>query len=120
MEARQVRKHRILWELETIAREEPATAALISGHESHEVFEAQDSEYSYKIYRSRYGYSVGRRKKPVFIPDNAPVSIAAAETKEDQFNDALHALIIRLDNHAKRLEDFTESLNALICGLVNK
>jgi hypothetical protein len=102
---------------------EPATAALIFGHESHEGFETQDSEYSYKIYRSQYGYSVGRRKKQVFIPDKA-VKVAstttAPKTKEDKdhdfdlFDDALRTVIARMDDQLKRLDNITNSVDNLI------
>jgi hypothetical protein len=59
-------------------------------------------------------------KKPVFIPDNAAAStsITAAETKtktkEDQFSDAVGSLIVRLDNHLKKLDNFTNSVDNLI------
>ena len=52
-----------------LQEKEPKTAALLLGHFEEEGFQTQDSEYTYKIYHSAYGYSVGRRKKPVFIPD---------------------------------------------------
>ena len=52
-----------------LQEKEPKTAALLLGHFEEEGFQTQDSEYTYKIYHTPYGYSVGRRKKPVFIPD---------------------------------------------------
>ena len=55
-----------------LSEKEPKTAALLLGHFEEEGFQTQDSEYTYKIYHSAYGYSVGRRKKPVFIPDTQP------------------------------------------------
>ena len=57
---------------ERLQEKEPKTAALLLGHFEEEGFQTQDSEYTYKIYHSAYGYSVGRRKKPVFIPDTQP------------------------------------------------
>lgn len=51
-----------------LREKEPKTAALLLGHERQEGYECEDSEYRYKIYHSQYGYSAGRRKKPVFIP----------------------------------------------------
>jgi hypothetical protein len=51
---------------------------LLLGHEQQEGYECEDSEYKYKIYHSQYGYSVGRRKKPVFIPETqAPLTATA-------------------------------------------
>ncbi|MGB7953505.1 MAG: hypothetical protein WCF23_05955 [Candidatus Nitrosopolaris sp.] len=52
-----------------LQEKEPKTAALLLGHFEEEGFQTQDSEYIYKIYHSQYGYSVGRRKKPV--PDTS-------------------------------------------------
>jgi hypothetical protein len=51
-----------------LQEKEPKTAALLLGHEQQEGYACEDSEYRYKIYHSQYGYSAGRRKKPVFIP----------------------------------------------------
>lgn len=62
--------------LKRLQEKEPKTAALLLGHEQQEGHECEDSEYRYKIYHSQYGYSVGRRKKPVFIPDTqAPLTL---------------------------------------------
>jgi hypothetical protein len=55
-----------------LREKEPKVAALLLGHEQQEGYETEDSEYRYKVYHSQYGYSVGRRKKPVFIPDSQP------------------------------------------------
>ena len=50
-------------------QEKELKTALLLGHFEEEGFQTQDSEYTYKIYHSAYGYSVGRRKKPV--PDTS-------------------------------------------------
>src|SRR5205823_3802422 len=55
-----------------LQEKEPKTAALLVGHFEQEGFQTEDSEYRYKVYHSQDGYSVGRRKKPVFIPDSQP------------------------------------------------
>jgi hypothetical protein len=60
-----------------LREKEPKAAALLLGHEQQEGYECEDSEYRYKVYHSQYGYSVGRRKKPVFIPDTqSPLTIS--------------------------------------------
>jgi hypothetical protein len=56
-----------------LQEKEPKTAALLLGHFEEEGFQTQDSEYTYKIYHSAYGYSVGRRKKPV--PDTSMMEV---------------------------------------------
>jgi hypothetical protein len=48
-----------------LQEKEPKTAALLLGHFVEEGFQTEDVNYTYKIYHSAYGYSVGRRKKPV-------------------------------------------------------
>ncbi len=68
-----------------LKEKDPKVAALLLGHEQQEGYECEDSEYRYKVYHSQYGYSVGRRKKPVFVPETqAPLTIkvAAAEPKK--------------------------------------
>jgi hypothetical protein len=70
-----------------LSEKEPKTAALLLGHFEEEGFQTEDSEYTYKIYHSQYGYSVGRRKKPVFIPDTPAqppltIKVAATEAKK--------------------------------------
>jgi hypothetical protein len=56
-----------------LQEKEPKTAALLLGHFEEEEFQTEDVIYTYKIYHSQYGYSVGRRKKPV--PDMVNTSI---------------------------------------------
>ena len=41
----------------------PRQLALLLGHFEEEGFQTQDSEYTYKIYHSAYGYSVGQEKE---------------------------------------------------------
>jgi hypothetical protein len=48
-----------------LSEKEPRTAALLLGHFEEEGFQTEDVNYTYKIYHSQYGYSIGRRKKPV-------------------------------------------------------
>jgi hypothetical protein len=48
-----------------LQEKEPKTAALFLGHYEEEGFQTEDVNYTYKIYHSQKGYSVGRRKKPV-------------------------------------------------------
>jgi hypothetical protein len=78
-----------------LQEKEPKTAELLLGHFEEEGFQTEDVNYLYKIYHSQYGYSVGRRKKPVFIPNTQPpltikvAPITAAEPKKVAIPDVI-------------------------------
>jgi hypothetical protein len=90
-----------------LREKEPKTAALLFGHEQQEGYECEDSEYRYKIYHSQYGYSAGRRKKPVFIPESQPPLTIKTETKKVAIPDMIRNIE---DQHQKPMED-TDSLS---------
>jgi hypothetical protein len=94
-----------------LREKEPKVAALLLGHEQQEGHECEDSEYRYKIYHSQYGYSVGRRKKPV--PDTVNTSMEENTLLPKTSHNA-NPVMDQTSEIMKLLHDLTYTMNCLV------
>lgn len=85
--------------------QEPETFALLTLQDH---FKTSDDRFEYTVYISRFGFSVGRKKKQV-----SSVSVGE-ESPEISLTSHTNTIAVIFDRMEKRLENLTNSLDNLI------